>query len=95
MWLWSVEKEPSLIFQWFMARYSCWQRELWIFYGGPLLLTRLCFQLLWPGTTPIGNLSGCSKDTGHQGSSVPRHVALVQLLFPFPIHWTERHHPGD
>lgn len=27
-WLWSVEKETGLIFQQFMARYSCWQKEL-------------------------------------------------------------------
>ena len=52
------------------------------FLRGPFAPYVFVFSAPLPGTTPAGNLSGCRKDTGHRGSSVPRHAALLKHFVP-------------
>lgn len=81
-WLRSVEKETSLIFQYFMARYFCWQSELQIFLRGPFAPYVFVFSAPLPATTHAGSPRGCRRDTGHWGNSIPHHVALLKHFVP-------------
>lgn len=84
-WLRSAEKETGLIFRYFMASYSCWQSELQIFFlRGPFAPYAFVFSALSPATTHAGSLRGCRRDTGHRGSSIPHHAALLKHFVPFP-----------